>query len=185
MNQVFADRINKEDIINNRYDQIRQFEKYLYNNNTRVVKIFLNVSKEEQARRFISRIDESRKNWKISEADIKERKYWDEYQEAFETAINKTARKNAPWYVIPLDHKWYARLIISRIVLATLREINPQWPKLPQEEMNKLEGYRQELLNEDGVNYVPKRKVYPADTAINIAIKQDKEKSKGKDKNNK
>ena len=183
--QVYADRIDKETILDNRYKQIRNFESYLYENNIRVVKIFLNVSKEEQARRFISRIDTPKKNWKISEGDIKERKYWDDYQEAFETCINKTAREHSPWYVVPADHKWYARLIISRIVLESLREINPQWPVLPKNEMDKLEEYRELLVNEEGVNYVREKRVYPADTAIQLALEADAEAKRRKDKKKK
>jgi hypothetical protein len=134
------------DVIAKRYREINDFEKYLYNNATRVVKIFLNVSKDEQAKRFISRIDVPRKNWKISEGDIKEREYWDEYQEAFETMINKTATKNCPWYVVPADRKWYARLIVSRIVLETLREVDPQFPVVSDEDMERIEEYRESLV---------------------------------------
>jgi polyphosphate kinase 2 (PPK2 family) len=185
-NQAYADRIDKKDIINQRYEQIRGFEKYLYQNNIRVVKVFLNVSREEQARRFIDRIDVPRKNWKISEGDITERRYWNEYMEAFESAVNKTGREHSPWYVVPADHKWYARLIISRIVLETLRDMAPQWPVLPESELAKLEGYRDQLIQEDGVNYEPRRKVFPYDIAVNNAIKSDNEakdkKKKHKDK---
>lgn len=179
-NHVYADRIDKDELISQRYGQIRNFEKYLYDNSIRVVKIFLNVSKEEQARRFLSRMDIPRKNWKVSEGDIKERQYWDEYMEAFEICINKTAREHAPWYVVPADHKWYARLIISRIVLETLREMNPQWPVLKKSEKDKLDTYRKMMMAEDGVNYIPKRKAFPADTAIMIAVKADKEAAKKK-----
>lgn len=178
----YADRIDVDHMIEDRYGQIRNFEKYLYDNSIRVVKIFLNVSKEEQARRFISRIDVPRKNWKVSENDIVEREYWEDYMDAFETCINKTAREYSPWYIVPADHKWYARLVISRIVLETLREMNPQWPVLPKSEMDKLGVYREKLLEEDGVNYVPKRKAYPADTAIMLAVKADEEATKNKKK---
>ena len=145
--QLVPDRIAKVDVIKKRYKEINDFEKYLYNNGTRVVKIFLNVSKDEQAKRFISRIDTPSKNWKISEGDIKEREFWDEYQEAFETMINNTASKTSPWYVVPADHKWYARLIVSRIVLKTLQEINPQFPTTSKDELDKVLSYREELIN--------------------------------------
>ena len=179
---IYPDRIDKGELIDQRYGQIRNFERYLYDNGIRVVKIFLNVSKEEQARRFIARIDTPRKNWKVSEGDINERQYWNKYMDAFEVCINKTAREYAPWYVVPADHKWYARVIISRIVLETLREMNPQWPVLPEKELNKLDGYRTALMSEDGVNYSPKRRAFPADTAIMMAVKADKEAKKRKDK---
>ena len=146
-NQIMPERIDKDNLIETRYREINDYEKYLYGTGTRVVKIFLNVSKDEQAKRFISRIDVPRKNWKISEGDIKEREYWDEYQEAFETMINKTATKNCPWYVVPADRKWYARLIVSRIVLETLREVDPQFPVVSDEDMERIEEYRESLVN--------------------------------------
>lgn len=144
-NQVWPERMKKGDIIEKRYREINDFENYLYNNATRVVKIFLNVSKDEQAKRFISRIDTQRKNWKVSENDIRERQYWDEYQDAFECMINETASKRSPWYVVPADHKWYARLIVSRIILETLREMNPQFPTVSDDFAEKMKGYREEL----------------------------------------
>ena len=145
-NQRFADRIDKNEIIDRRYKEIKSFEKYLYDNSIRVVKIFLNVSKEEQAKRFISRIDTPEKHWKISEGDIREREYWDEYQEAFETAINKTSTKNSPWYIVPADKKWYARLIVSRIVLKTLQDMNPSFAEIDPRELERVMEYREKLV---------------------------------------
>ena len=151
------DRLKDRDVIKERYKEIKEFEKYLYNNNTRVVKIFLNVSKDEQARRFISRIDTPRKNWKISAGDIKEREYWDEYQEAFEKMVNTTSTKNSPWYVVPADHKWYARLVVSEIVLNTLKEMNPHFPVISRDELEDVLDYRKELYdslkNKKGIQY--------------------------------
>ena len=114
------------------------------------MKIFLNVSKEEQARRFISRIDTPRKNWKVSSNDLKEREYWDEYMEAFETMINKTSTTHSPWYVVPADHKWYARLLVSRIVKKTLEEIDPQYPPLDEDTKASLAEYRDKLISSLG-----------------------------------
>ncbi len=145
-NQACADRCKDKDIIKQRYKQIKNFEQYLYENSIRVVKIFLNVSKEEQAKRFISRIDIPRKNWKISESDIAEREYWDDYQEAFEDVINITATKDSPWYVVPADHKWYARLVISQIVVDTLEAMNPKFPVVAEEEVEKMQQYRWQLV---------------------------------------
>ena len=145
-NKRVPERLEGVDVIKQRYKEIKEFEKYLYNNGTRVVKIFLNVSKDEQAKRFISRIDTPKKNWKISEGDIKEREYWDEYQEAFEKMVNTTSTKNSPWYVVPADHKWYARLIVSRIVLETLKEINPHFPRISEEELEDIKKYRNILV---------------------------------------
>ena len=137
------DRMKDRDIIEDRYDQINEFEKYLYHTATRVVKIFLNVSKDEQARRFISRMDVPKKNWKLSMSDIEDRKNWDKYMEAFEVMINKTSSKHSPWYVVPADHKWFARLLVSRIVLESLKEMNPV---IAEEELGKIKAYREELL---------------------------------------
>ncbi len=149
-NDVVPDRVKESDVIENRYRQIVDFERYLYQTGTRVVKIFLNVSKEEQARRFISRIDVQRKNWKVSSNDLKEREYWDKYMEAFETMINKTSTTHSPWYVVPADHKWFARLLVSRIVKKTLEEINPQYPPLDEETKAALQEYRAKLIDSLG-----------------------------------
>ena len=146
--QVRPDRLQDHDIIEDRYKQIKDYENYLYNTGTRIVKIFLNVSKDEQARRFISRIDEPRKNSKISANDIKERDYWDAYMDAFEAMVNKTSTQDSPWYIVPADHKWFARLLVSRIVLKTLEDINPQWPTVADEEMESVQEFRQKLSDE-------------------------------------
>ncbi len=175
----YADRIDLNSMIDKRYEQIRNFEKYLWENSIRVVKIFLNVSRDEQARRFISRIDTPKKNWKFSSNDIDERAYWDEYMDAYETCINRTARKDTPWYVVPADHKWYARLVISRIVLNELKNMDPKWPVLDEEEMEKLKAYRDMLTAETE----PKKnkeendgkKLKPSDTAVGIALKNDRQ----------
>lgn len=144
------------DIIEQRYKNIREFENYLYTTGTKTVKIFLNVSKQEQAKRFISRIDSPDKNWKMSVNDIAERKYWEEYMDAFEIMINKTATDTSPWFVVPADRKWYARLLVSRIVLDTLREMKPEYPLLSHEEKNVVEGLKQELLKETGKKVLKK-----------------------------
>lgn len=158
--QTRPDRLKDVDIIEQRYKQINDYEDYLYNTGTRVVKIFLNVSRDEQARRFISRIDEERKNWKISSGDIKERAYWDDYMEAFETMVNRTSTKEMPWYVVPADHKWYARLTVSRIVLKTLEEIDPQWPVVSENEKENVQAFRQQLMDElDGAYYGPEEQL--------------------------
>ena len=183
-NYKWADRIEQDKLIDQRYGQIRDFEKYLWENSFRVVKIFLNVSKEEQARRFISRIDTPKKNWKFSSSDVKEREFWDDYMDAYETAINRTARPCAPWYVVPADHKWYARLVISRIVLEELEKIDPQWPEIDEEERQTFDQLRArlalecELVEEEKED--KKYKIRPADTAISLALKSDISASKRK-----
>ena len=119
------------------------------------MKIFLNVSKDEQAKRFISRIDTPKKNWKISAGDIKEREFWDDYQEAFESMVNKTSTENSPWYVVPADHKWYARLVVSRIVLQTLKDMEPHFPYISDDDMAEMSEYRRKLVDslEDKTGY--------------------------------
>ena len=175
----YADRIELDSIIEQRYEQISNFEKYLWENSIRVVKIFLNVSKDEQGRRFISRIDTPKKNWKFSSGDIDERGYWDEYMDAYETCINRTARENTPWYVVPADHKWYARLVISRIVLDELKNMDPRWPVLSEEEMARMNSYREKLAAETEMNAAPEEndgiKLKPSDTAVGIALKNDRQ----------
>ncbi|UNL36901.1 polyphosphate kinase 2 family protein, partial [Limosilactobacillus reuteri] len=106
-----------------RYEDIRQYESYLTRNGYLIVKFFLHVSKEEQKKRFLARIDTPEKNWKFSAADIRERQYWDDYQKAYEKAINATATKENPWYVIPADDKWYSRLIVSDILTKKINSL--------------------------------------------------------------
>lgn len=148
-----AARIPEEELVKNRYEDINGFERYLYHNSIRTVKIFLNVSKKEQAKRFLARIEEPEKNWKFSASDFEERKYWDDYQEAFEDAINMTATKEAPWYVVPADHKWYMRYVVSEIILQTLQDMDPHYPTVTKERLAEFEGYRQKLQEELGVPY--------------------------------
>jgi len=133
---------------NNRYEQINNFEKTISQNGTVILKFFLNVSKEEQKRRFLDRINEPDKNWKFSMGDIKERKLWDKYQKSFEEAINKTSTEYAPWYIIPADNKWYSRMAISDIIIDKLKSLNLKIPKLPKNEIADLEKAKQMLLNE-------------------------------------
>lgn len=146
--QANARRIDLDKVIEHRYEDIRHFEEYLYRNNVRTVKLFLNVSKEEQAKRFLSRIQEPEKHWKFSENDYEERTYWDAYQEAFESAINATATGHCPWYVVPADHKWYMRYVVSEIILATLREMDPHYPEVTEERLATFAKYRDELVRE-------------------------------------
>ena len=146
--QANARRIDLDKVIEHRYEDIRHFEEYLYRNNVRTVKIFLHVSKDEQARRFLSRIEEPEKNWKFSGGDYEERAYWDAYQDAFEKAINATATKHCPWYVVPADHKWYMRYVVSEIILATLKDMDPRFPEVTADRLETFAHYREELLKE-------------------------------------
>ena len=131
-----------------RYEQINNLENYLYENGTIVLKFFLHVSKDEQKERFLARIDNQSKNWKFSSADIEERKYWDDYQKAYEDAINATSKKNAPWYIIPADKKWFARLLVSEIIVDRLKNLKLQYPKLSNEQLEELQKCKESLLAE-------------------------------------
>ncbi len=146
--QANASRINLDKVIKHRYEDIRNFEEYLYRNNVRTVKIFLHVSKDEQARRFLARIEEPEKNWKFSGSDYEERAYWDAYQEAFESAINATSTEHCPWFVVPADHKWYMRYIVSEIILATLKDMDPHYPAVTADRLATFAKYKEELLKE-------------------------------------
>ena len=148
--QRWARHVDPDKILEHRYEDIRNWEKYLYHNSIRMVKIFLNVGKEEQARRFLSRIREEKKNWKFSAADVQERAFWDDYQAAFEDAINETATKACPWYVVPADHKWYMRWMVSQIIRQTLEEMDPHWPKADDEERALFSRYEAQLAAEAG-----------------------------------
>ncbi len=131
-----------------RYEQINSFEKTIFKNGTLILKFFLHVSKEEQKNRFLDRIKEVDKNWKFSSGDIKERKYWDQYQSAFEDALSETSKEYAPWYVIPADNKWFTRFAISDIIIDKLKSLNLTIPDLSPEEAQSLEKAMQSLLDE-------------------------------------
>lgn len=131
-----------------RYEDIRQYESYLTRNGYLVVKFFLHVSKAEQKQRFLARIDTPEKNWKFSAADTRERQYWDRYQQAYEKAINATATKKNPWYVIPADDKWHSRLIVSDILTKEIDRLPLAYPEVSSENKLALQAARKELLNE-------------------------------------
>jgi len=128
-----------------RYRSIVDFEKHLDRNSTRVIKIFLHISKEEQRKRFLARIDDPEKNWKLSLADIQERKFWKEYMKAYEECLSATSTHHAPWYVVPADDKDDARLIVSQIVLDALRELKPSYPATTKKHRADLKSIRKML----------------------------------------
>ena len=129
-----------------RYEQINAFEKNLHQNGTIIIKIFLNLSKNEQKRRFIDRLQRQEKNWKFSSGDLKERKYWNEYRKVYEDMINKTSTDYAPWHVIPADNKWFSRIAIGRIIIEKLESLNLKFPE--SENKDALNNALQTLLNE-------------------------------------
>ena len=132
----------------NRYESIRNFEKHLANNGTKIIKIFLNVSKEEQKERFLDRIKEDDKNWKFSAADITERGFWEDYQKAYEQAITETSTDSAPWFVIPADQKWFSRVAAIQIIIDKMEEMNLQFPELSGKEKQSLVESKTKLESE-------------------------------------
>jgi PPK2 family polyphosphate:nucleotide phosphotransferase len=131
-----------------RYEDINAFEKFLARNGTVIRKFFLHVSKEEQKKRFLERLEDSKKNWKFSMDDIKERKFWGDYQEAYEEMVQNTATKRAPWYVIPADNKWYGRLVIASAIIEVLNGLDLKFPDVDKEKKKELEAIQQALLKE-------------------------------------
>jgi len=137
-----------KDIWDERYEDINNFERYVTRNGIAVVKFFLNVSKKEQKRRFLERLDTPEKNWKFSAADVKERAYWDDYQQAYEKAIRATASEHAPWYVVPADHKWFTRLVVSQVLVDELKRLKLEYPKVTGEQKKALAEARKKLEQE-------------------------------------
>jgi PPK2 family polyphosphate:nucleotide phosphotransferase len=141
--------LDEKKIWEERYRSIVDMEKHLHLNGTRIVKFFLHLSKEEQRKRFIDRIDKPEKNWKFGIADIEERKFWKQYMEAYEACLGETSTKHAPWYVVPADDKQNARLIISRIILDTFNSLDMHYPVIDRKRQEALSSIRKELEKED------------------------------------
>ena len=133
------------DVWKRRFREINDWEKYLVDNGIRVVKVFLNVSKEEQRQRFLARIEEPDKNWKFSAADVAEREHWDDYQEAFSEVLSHTSTEAAPWHVVPADKKWFARIATASILIDTLMDVDPQFPELDDAQRQQLQDSRAAL----------------------------------------
>jgi PPK2 family polyphosphate:nucleotide phosphotransferase len=131
-----------------RYKQIRRFEKNLADNGTIILKFFLNVSKKEQKKRFLDRIDDASKNWKFSLSDLKERAFWDDYQKAYEDALSATSTEYAPWHVIPADDKWYTRLAIAAIIIQKFATLKINYPVVNQAQKEELQKAKVQLMTE-------------------------------------
>ncbi|WEK71759.1 MAG: polyphosphate kinase 2 family protein [Candidatus Chryseobacterium colombiense] len=132
----------------NRYESIRNFEKHLSQNGTTIIKIFLNVSKDEQKKRFLDRINEQEKNWKFSMGDLPERALFDQYMMCYEEAINETSKDYAPWYVLPADNKWFARVAAIQIIIDTMEKMNLKYPQLSEKDKQELKDAKKQLENE-------------------------------------
>lgn len=137
-----------KNIWEDRFEDIRNFEKYLNRNGTIVIKFFLNVSKEEQKKRFIDRIDDADKNWKFSPSDAKEREYWDDYMNAYEELIKETSTEKSPWYVVPADDKNYARIVVASAIINALDNLDLEYPKVSDERIEELQEIKAKLLAE-------------------------------------
>jgi polyphosphate kinase 2 (PPK2 family) len=131
-----------------RYDDINAFEHHLHRNKTRLVKVFLHLSKQEQKKRFLSRLEEPEKNWKFSVADLAERQHWDEYQSAYEEALSATSTKWAPWYVVPADHKYALRALVGGIIVDAIDQMDLATPKVGSDTLATLKKAKGELLAE-------------------------------------
>jgi PPK2 family polyphosphate:nucleotide phosphotransferase len=135
-----------KNIWDERFEDIRCFERHMARSGTLIRKFFLHVSKGEQKKRFLARLEEPEKNWKFEAGDVRERKSWDAYQEAYEDMIRNTASEDAPWYVVPADNKWFTRLVISTVIVETLESLKLEYPKVDEAKRKELEAAKKELL---------------------------------------
>ena len=144
------ERIPKEligkDLWKDRFEDIGNFERYLTHNGTVIRKFFLNVSKKEQKRRFLERLENPEKNWKYSAADVRERECWDDYMKAYEEMIAATSTQHSPWYVVPADNKWYTQLVVAAAIIDTLNDLKLAYPTIDPEKQKELEKAKRELL---------------------------------------
>ena len=147
--QKLPTKIKPKDLWQQRFDDICNFERYLTRNGVVILKFFLHVSKQEQQKRFLARIDDPAKNWKFSINDVHEREHWDEYMRAYEETIKHTATKYAPWYVVPADHKWFTRLVVAAAIVETLNALDLEYPSLSKEELKELDTAKQALLGSE------------------------------------
>jgi PPK2 family polyphosphate:nucleotide phosphotransferase len=147
--QRIPDATIDKDFWRGRYEDINSFEHHLSRNGTKIVKFFLNVSKDEQRKRFLDRINEPDKHWKISPSDIAERGHWDDYMDAFEECIAQTSTDEAPWYVIPSNHKWVARALVANILVQTIDSLHLKYPEVSSEKMKAIEAAKKQLEKEE------------------------------------
>jgi len=146
--QKLPKRWNDKLIWKRRFQEINNFEEYLTHNGIEVVKFFLNVSREEQKKRFLERIDRPDKNWKFSDSDVRERAHWDAYIEAYEDCLRATSTEHAPWYVIPADNKWFTRLAVAYVIYRKLKSLNLAYPEVSSEQRESLQDARRHLVSE-------------------------------------
>jgi polyphosphate kinase 2 (PPK2 family) len=147
--QQLPEKFKGNQIWKQRFEEINNFEKYLVNNGIVVLKFFLNVSKAEQKKRFLARIDSPEKNWKFSVSDARERGFWNDYMDAYEQVFNHTSTSWSPWYIVPADRKWFTRLVVSDIICTKLKELNLKYPTVSDEYKQQLVQAKQMLEQED------------------------------------
>ncbi len=147
-NEKLPTKMNGKEFWNHRYEEINNFERHLIRNGVVVLKFFLNLSKDQQKRRFLERIEKPDKNWKFSIADANERNHWDEYMDAYEDMLKHTSTKWAPWYVIPADHKWYTRIAVADILVKTLKSLDLKYPVVSKERKVELQKIQRQLEEE-------------------------------------
>ncbi|HUL15753.1 MAG TPA: polyphosphate kinase 2 family protein [Terriglobales bacterium] len=143
--EKLPDSLLTDDIWERRFEDINAFERYLTNNGVVILKFFLHVSKEEQKKRFLERLEDSKKNWKFSMDDVKERAFWKDYQRVYEDMIRETATKHAPWYVVPADNKWFTQLIVGSAIINAVEGLNLSFPDIEEEKKKELEAVRRSL----------------------------------------
>jgi PPK2 family polyphosphate:nucleotide phosphotransferase len=148
-NEKLPPELVTRNIWKERFQDIRSFERYLTRNGMIIRKFYLHVSKEEQERRFMERIENPEKNWKFSASDVKERQHWDDYMKAFEDMIRNTATEDAPWYVVPADNKWFTRLVVAAAIIDALASLNLHYPKVDEKKLEELAAAKKTLLSEN------------------------------------
>ena len=172
---------SNDEFIDRRIRQVKNYEQYLYENSYRVVKVFLNVSKHEQKKRFLERIDRPEKNWKFNAGDLTDRALFDTFRSTFEEVIDKTATKESPWYALPADDKWYTRYLLSEVLIDVIEKTKPVYPELPKDQEKLLASCRAELLAEDGGTVPEEEKKDKKDKDKKDKDKKDKDKKDKKD----
>ena len=148
--QKLPEKLKTKNIWKRRFRDITNFERYLTHNGILVLKFFLHVSKEEQQKRFLARIDDASKNWKFSLNDVHEREHWDDYMDAYEQTIRHTASKYAPWYVVPADNKWFTRLVVASAIVENMNSLDLEYPKLDEEQLKALDEAKKSLAADFG-----------------------------------
>jgi PPK2 family polyphosphate:nucleotide phosphotransferase len=146
--EKLPDKLITKHIWDERFEDINSFERYLTRNGVVIRKFFLHISKEEQRQRFLARLDDSKKNWKFSMSDINERGFWKDYKEAYEEMVQRSATEHAPWYVVPADNKWFARLIVGAAIVEALSELDLKFPDVDKKKKKELDGIREALEEE-------------------------------------